>query len=133
MIESAEQFRSLRESEPPDEYSRATHDDAPLEVWLDIIDRMPDLRFWVAQNKTVPIAVLETLADDTDPRVRDMVARKRKLPEALQIKLARDADPAVRCTLAQNAKLAPGALAILTDDDDDMVTAALQRRSDKAK
>ena len=133
MIESAEQFRSLRESELPDEYSRAAHDDAPLEVWLDIIDRMPDLRFWVAQNKTVPISVLETLADDTDPRVRDMVARKRKLPEALQIKLARDVDPAVRCTLAQNAKLAPGALAILTDDDDDMVTAALQRRSDKAK
>ena len=131
MIESAEQFRSLRESELPNEYSRAAHDDAPLQVWLDIIDRMPDLRFWVAQNKTVPISVLETLADDTDPRVRDMVARKRKLPEALQIKLARDSDPAVRCTLAQNAKLAPRALAILTDDDDDMVTAVLQTKTKK--
>jgi hypothetical protein len=133
MIESAEQFRSLRESEQSDEYSRASHDEAPLEVWLEIIDRMPDMRFWVAQNKTVPISVLESLADDTDPRVRDMVARKRKLPESLQIKLATDSDPIVRCTLARNAKLAPRALAILAVDHDEMVTAVLQQRSDKAK
>ena len=133
MIESAEQFRSLRESERADEYSRAAHDEAPLEVWLDIIDRMPDMRFWVAQNKTVPILVLDKLADDMDSRVRDMVARKRRLPEPLQIKLATDPDPAVRCALASNANLALRALEILADDHDDMVSAALKRRSEKAK
>jgi hypothetical protein len=133
MIESAEQFRSLRESEQSDEYSRAAHEEAPLEVWLDVIERMPDMRFWVAQNKTVPIPVLEHLADDIDPRVRDMVARKRKLPESLQTKLATDPDPSVRCALASNAKLAPRALVILSNDLDEMVAAVLKRRAENAK
>lgn len=133
MIESAEQFQSLRESQRADEYSRAAHDEAPLEVWLDIIDRMPDMRFWVAQNKTVPIPVLENLANDVDSRVRGMVARKRKLPEPLQIILATDSDPAVRCALASSAKLALRALEILADDHDEMVIAALKRRAEKAK
>jgi hypothetical protein len=81
MLNSAEQFRSLRESDDPNEYRRAAHDEAPIEVWLDVVARMSDMRFWVAQNKTVPIEVLEQLADDPDPRVRGMVAGKRKLPE----------------------------------------------------
>lgn len=133
MIESAEHFRSLRESALAHEYRRAARDDAPLDVWLEIIASMPDMRFWVAQNKTVPISVLDRLADDTDPRVREMVARKRKLPESLQIKLATDSDPTVRCALATNAMLAPRALAILVDDHDDMVAAALARRADTDK
>ncbi len=133
MIESAEQFRSLRESADSDEYSRAAHEEAPLEVWLDIIERMPDMRFWVAQNKTVPIPILEHLANDIDPRVRDMVARKRKLPEKLQTQLATDPDPTVRCALASNAKLAPRALAILSNDHDEMVAAVLKRRTEYAK
>lgn len=52
MIESAEQFRSLLESDEPNEYHRAAHDEASLEVWLDVVSRMPTMRFWVAQNKT---------------------------------------------------------------------------------
>lgn len=133
MIESAEQFRLLRESELAVEYDRARQDEAPLEVWLDIIERMPDMRFWVAYNKTVPISVLECLADDIDPRVREMVARKRKIPESLQIKLATDSDSAVRCALATNAKLSPLSLAILADDLDEMVTVVLQKRLDQDK
>lgn len=76
MIGSAEEFRRLRESEKPDEYGRATHDEAPVEVWLEVIRRWPDMRFWVAQNKTVPVPVLEVLVNDPDEKVRDMVLRK---------------------------------------------------------
>jgi len=133
MIDSAEQFRALRESEYIEEYHRAAHDEAPLEVWLDIIARMPDMRFWVAQNKTVPIRVLEQLADDSDTRVRDMVARKRKIPESLQIKLATDTDATVRCALASNANLTPRALAILFDDTDELVVATAALRAEQAK
>ncbi|MDB4759719.1 HEAT repeat domain-containing protein [bacterium] len=132
MINSAEQFRSLRESEDPDEYRRAAHDEAPVEVWLDVVTRMPDMRFWVAQNKTVPVAVLEQLADDPNSRVRDMVARKRKIPETLQIKLAADTEPSVRSALAYNAKVTARVLAMLIDDDDQTVRDAAQRRADDA-
>lgn len=76
MIESADEFRRLRVSENPEEYRRAAYDEAPAEVWLEVIRRWPDMRFWVAQNKTVPVSVLEALVNDPDEKVRDMVQRK---------------------------------------------------------
>ena len=76
MIESDDEFRRLRESENPEEYRCAAHDEAPVEVWLEVIRRWPDMRFWVAHNKTVPVAVLEILVNDPDENVRDMVLRK---------------------------------------------------------
>lgn len=133
MIDSAEQFRALRRSEDAEEFHRAAHDEAPLEVWLEILARMPDMRFWVAHNKTVPAVVLQQLADDSDSRVRDMVARKRKIPETLQIKLAADSDPSVRAGLTCNAKLTPRVLAILVDDHDQMVREAAKRRAENAR
>ena len=76
MIESADEFRRLRESENREEYLRAAHDEAPVEVWMEVIRRWPDMRFWVAQNKTVPVSVLQVLVNDPDENVRDMVQRK---------------------------------------------------------
>ena len=121
MITSAEQFGSLRESSDPEEYRRAAHDEAPIGVWVDVVTRMADMRFWVAQNKTVPIEVLERLTDDPDIRVREMVARKRRLPEILQMKLASDADPSVRLALACNGKITRRVTLLLMKDDDKMV------------
>jgi hypothetical protein len=43
-------------------------------VWLGVIRDYPDMRFWVAQNKTVPVSILGVLAADDDQRVRSMVA-----------------------------------------------------------
>ena len=128
MIESAEQFRSLRESEVSDEHHRAAHDTAPLQVWLDTIKRMPEMRFWVAQNKTVPVDVLQLLADDPDSNVRDMVARKRKLPESLQLKLTTDPTPSVRNALACNAQATPRVLAALAQDDAKFVRETAQNQ-----
>ena len=64
MIESAEEFKRLRESEVPEEYRRAAHDEASSETWLEVLNKFPELSFWVAQNKTVPLEILHVLADD---------------------------------------------------------------------
>ena len=58
MINSAEEFILLRNSETRDEYIRAASEDASDLVWIDIISRFPEMREWVAYNKTVPLNIL---------------------------------------------------------------------------
>ena len=128
MISSAAEFCCLRESNNPEEYHRAAHDEAPNEVWMNVIDQRPDMRFWVAQNKTVPIEVLEVLAPDSDSKVRDMVARKRKITEAIALKLAEDSDETVRAALAVNKKLPSSVVAKLRQDQSALVVAALENQ-----
>jgi hypothetical protein len=82
VIESADEFVRLRTSEDPSEYRRAAHDLAAEETWREIIDRFPQMRFWVAQNKTVPLPILEVLRRDPDERVRSMVRAKRSWARA---------------------------------------------------
>ncbi len=82
MIGSAEEFVRLRTSDDPAEYNRAARDQATESTWRDVIERFPDMRFWVAHNKTVPLSVLEILRQDPDDRVRDMVTSKRSWARA---------------------------------------------------
>jgi hypothetical protein len=103
-IDSAALFVRLRESGDLEDQKRASAARAPVGVWLDVIAQHPQLRFWVAQNKTMPIRVLRLLADDPDPKVRRMVAAKRKLDRALFEHLAQDPDESVCAAIAQNAK-----------------------------
>jgi len=116
MIESAEEFKRLRESDIPEEYNRAAYEEAETEVWKDVLEKHPEMSFWVAQNKTVPIEILKVLATNQDPDVRDMVARKRKIPESLMLTLAVDGDESVRLALANNAKVTEKVLNILISD-----------------
>lgn len=102
MIESADEFARLRSSSNPDEYGRAAHDEAPLEVWMEVIRRYPDMRSWVAHNKTVPVEVLSLLARDSDEHVRSMVAMKRKLPPEILEYLADDNYEPVRLSVARH-------------------------------
>ena len=104
MIESPEEFRRLRESDDPAEQRRATHGEAPAAVWHALIATAPDLRSWVAHNKTVPANVLAVLAGDPDPRVRAVVAAKRRVPPDVQLALAADPDAGVRHRLVYNAR-----------------------------
>ena len=94
MIDSAEEFVRLRTSEDPDEYGRAAHEAASEATWRDVIETYPDMRFWVAQNKTEPLSILETLRHDPAERVRSMVRSKgtwrRAHPD--DCKLAGDAE-----------------------------------------
>lgn len=129
MITSAVEFYRLRDSQNPEEYNRAAHDEASIDIWMEVIDQRPDMRFWVAHNKTVPIEVLEILATDSDSNVRDMVARKRKISEAIALKLAEDPDDTVRAALAFNTKLPPSAMAKLQHDQSAIVVAALNKNT----
>jgi hypothetical protein len=69
-----------------------------------MIDRFPEMRFWVAQNKSVPLEILEILARGPDASVRRMVAMKNRLSRALIDTLARDEDATVRQRIAYNKK-----------------------------
>ncbi|KAB2807465.1 hypothetical protein F9L07_25785 [Pimelobacter simplex] len=82
VIQSADEFVRLRSSDDPEEYARAAHGAATEDIWLDVIDRFPEMRFWVAQNKTVPLSILELLRRDPDANVVRMVRSKRSWARA---------------------------------------------------
>lgn len=116
MIESAEEFVRLRRSKSPEEYRRAAEDEAPVAVWVDVVRRYPDMREWVAHNKTTPIEILEILAHDEDAAVRATVAEKRRLTSELFNLLAHDKEELVRQRLAYNKKVPLHILRYLSGD-----------------
>ncbi|MBY5921733.1 HEAT repeat domain-containing protein [Ferrimonas balearica] len=121
MIESAEEFKRLRESNVVEEYTRAAHEEAPVEVWEAVLEKYPELSFWVAQNKTAPVEILQELALHDDSNVRGMVARKRKIPELLMLSLAKDKSESVRHALANNGKVTEKVLRVLIKDSCEFV------------
>jgi hypothetical protein len=128
MIESAEEFVRLRTSDVKDEYDRAAHDDAPPEVWWELVRDHPDMKIWVVANKTVPLAVLEALSTDDDPSVRDAVARKRRASPEILERLARDPDSGVRYAVACNPKAPRGVLNLMLADEWDVVAEKARAR-----
>jgi hypothetical protein len=129
-IDSAAEFVRLRESEDPAEYWRAAHEDASIDVWRDVISDYPDMRFWVAQNKTVPVEILTVLAQDADGRVRSMVARKRSIGDEIMKVLAADVDSGVRMSIARHPKVTRSVLELLINDEWDEVARVAQERLD---
>jgi hypothetical protein len=93
VIESADEFVRLRASDDHAEYSRAAHEGATMATWFEVIDRYPDMGFWVAQNKSVPLPVLEVLRHDADPQVRSMVRAKGTWRRAHPEDAKRQGDP----------------------------------------
>jgi hypothetical protein len=128
MINSADEFRRLRTSGKPEEQSRAASDEASEGVWKEVIETLWEMRFWVAQNKTVPLSILEALAHDPDGRVRSMVAMKRKLDARLLVLLAADEDAAVRHAVASNRSAPREVLARLSRDEEQFVAEAAAER-----
>lgn len=116
MIESAEEFVRLRKSDRPEDYNRAAHEEASIELWRDVISRYPDMRQWVAHNKTVPIDILAVLARDPDNHVRLMVAMKRKLTQEILETLAVDNDESVRLRVAMHRRTSREVLERLAND-----------------
>jgi hypothetical protein len=114
---TAAQFVALRTSDDPAEQRLAATLPASEGVWLEVIAAHPDMRFWVAQNKTVPAAVLRVLAADPDAKVRHMVASKRKCEPDLLARLAIDPDPAVRLAVAYNPNTPTPVLERLSGDE----------------
>lgn len=133
MIKSAEEFVKLRSSEKMDEYLKAAWDDAPLEVWLEVIKNYPDMREWVAHNKSIPVEIMEILADDADERVRFNVATKNRLPEQLQLKLANDSESSVRQRIVYNKKATFQVICILLNDEDEDIRILAKNRIDEGR
>lgn len=122
MISSAEEFVSLRTSDVPELYRRAASEAATsAEVWLEVIRDYPDMRKWVAHNKTVPTEVLRALTGDPDPAVRWVVAAKRKLPEDVLVLLAGDSDEGVRERVARHRDTPREVLLLLAVDESHVV------------
>jgi hypothetical protein len=123
VITSAEEFVKLRTSEDPAEYWRAAHEPASIEIWRDVVEQYPDMRFWVAQNKTVPLEILELLATDADSRVKHMVLVKRKITPAILDILSRDADENIRAGVARNGRTNLETVEMLSRDPSEWVRA----------
>jgi hypothetical protein len=128
VITSAEEFVALRNSTEQAEYSRAANESAAEEVWLDVIAKYPEMRSWVAHNKTVPLGILRLLAKDPDAHVRWWVAQKRKADQALLEDLANDADPSVRQRVAFNGSTPLSVLRMLEKDNEPLVANAARSR-----
>jgi hypothetical protein len=128
MIHSADEFRRLRTSSKPEEQVRAASEEAPEGVWREVVEAHSEMRFWVAQNKTVPLSILRMLASDEDERVRSMVAMKRKLDSELFALLASDGDAAVRHTVACNRSAPRDVLTLLSRDVEQFVAQAATER-----
>ena len=127
MIRSAEQFVALRCSDERTDYEQAATEQATFEIWADIIARFPEMRTWVAHNKTVPLEILRILAKDADHVVRSSVADKRKLDRELFESLSRDPDETVRQRIAYNKKTPADIIERLTSDKSTFVSEAALR------
>lgn len=128
MINSAEEFVILRTSEVREQYSRAAEESAPTEVWLEVIEKFPDMKEWVVHNKTVPLEILDMLARDPNQAVRASVADKRKLDVRLFELLSHDADEVVRQRIAYNKKTPLDVIRRLSLDESAMVRGVAKRR-----
>jgi hypothetical protein len=92
-----------------------------LKVWHKLIRDYPEIHFWAAQNKTMPIEILTVLAEDEDYRVRLMVASKNSLTKELLIKLAKDKIFFVRQRVAFHKKITRDILEILSIDNEEEI------------
>ncbi|MBP1963025.1 hypothetical protein [Paenibacillus aceris] len=133
MINSAEEFVRLRLSDNIEEYLKAAWDEAPLDVWLEVIGTYPEMREWVAHNKSIPVEIMEILADDADERIRFNVATKNRLPENLQLKLAKDLDSSVRQRIVYNKKVTLRVLKMLLKDEDEGISVKAKNRIDEGR
>ncbi|WP_406407474.1 HEAT repeat domain-containing protein [Streptomyces sp. NBC_01643] len=115
-ITSVEEFIRLRQSEDPAEFKRSAWATLPLPVWWDLVRNHPDIRFWVAHNRTVPPEILAELIEDPDWRVRDRVASKRNCPSELLERLVDDPHDSVRRLVAGHPRSLRSAVARLVDD-----------------
>ncbi|WP_426337066.1 hypothetical protein ACN9MY_07500 [Pseudoduganella sp. R-31] len=107
---------------------RAANEEASIQVWNEVIERYPEMRQWVAHNKTVPLPILEVLSMSSDKDVRYAVAMKRKLSPLIFDRLARDPDESVRAAIAANRKAPIDLLSLLAHDQSPMVSSIARSR-----
>ncbi|HCT78361.1 MAG TPA: hypothetical protein DGG94_19715 [Micromonosporaceae bacterium] len=110
MIETVQEFIRLVNSADSADRKRAAWEEAQSSVWLTLIENHPEMRFWVAHNRTVPDDVLRKLASDLDWRVRDRIATKNACPSQILELLSHDENEAVASTVAGHPNTPTSAL-----------------------
>lgn len=128
IIESAEEFVRLRSSHIREEYFRAAWGIATVEIWKEVIDKYPEMREWVAHNKTIPDEIIRILALDKDSRVRHMIACKRRMPADLLPLFAKDPDETIRRIVARSSKSSREVLEMLINDEWSVVAEEARER-----
>jgi hypothetical protein len=119
MIKNSAEFISLRSSEIPDEYNRAATEEAPLDVWMDIIENYPDMKVWVARNRSIPKEIIDVLSRDINPIVRDAISSKYPLDFDIYLLLSKDPDNGIRARLTYNKKIPTSILKEIAENDPD--------------
>jgi hypothetical protein len=128
MITTVEEFIQLRESDAPEEYHRACHEEIAETVLFEVITNYPDMIVWIIRNKTVPLHILQRLAEHPDSGIRAEVAMKRKLDVKLFEKLSYDEDISVRERVACNKKPPVAIIQRLSMDTCQLVADAARKR-----
>ena len=126
MITSKDEFLRLCSSQKPEEINKSLSDNAPLVIWLEVVEAYPERRIDVAQNITIPAEVMRILASCNDPLVRSLIAQKRRLIPDLFPLLARDSDETVRRSIAANKKTPFDILKLLTMDNIESVASVAE-------
>lgn len=117
MIKTSAEFILLRNSDIPEEYNRAGIEEAPLTVWMDLIENHHDMKVWVARNRMIPKEIIHILSKDSDPIVRHAISMKYPLDIEIYSQLAKDSDEGIRAQLANNKRLPVFLLKQLAYDD----------------
>jgi len=129
MIKTAEEFIKLRTSTIPEEYGRAGCEEAPYEVWIELIEKHPEMRVWVALNRTISVELQMILARDENSCVRSSIAGKYPLNRDLYEILAKDEDERVRGRIAYNKKTPLDILEKMMDEDVEELVRASAREN----
>lgn len=132
MITSVEEFIKLRTGDKKEDQDRASLDSANNAVWLDIVQNHPEYRVWVVHNKTIPVDILELLAEDENAAVRAAVARKRKINDKIFNLLSVDKDENVRYALICNTKLQKEKKRLIQTDGSQWLKSTLDEQLAKA-
>lgn len=128
MITSAAEFVRLRTSDLPEEYERSALEEAPENVWLEIIESHPEMRAMVAYNKTIPVTIMERLSIELDLDVRLTLAAKGKAPAHVLARLATDEDGGVRARVARHGNVSTETLRTLAADPEEWVSSIATER-----
>jgi len=110
MIETVAEFVRLVESDDPDERRRSAWEAALPQVWKSLVENHPEMRFWVAGNRTVPDVILRILAIDPEWRVRHRVASRKSCPSDILELLSNDTHDSIVSLVAGHPNTPSSAL-----------------------
>ena len=130
LIHNASEFIDTLENPESSDHALIRFGMASTTTWLEIIQHSEDAAVWVALNKTIPVEVIEVLAQHSSARVRRFAAAKNRITPELILLLSTDSDPSVRLRIAIHKKTGAEILRQLLRDDWEQVVETARKRLD---